>query len=63
MRPSRGVDPLTPAQIADWEARAYPALTRHRDIAASTPVDDELPENPEAHLDETCAALEHIPLA
>lgn len=56
MHRSRGTDPLTPAVIADWEARRYPLLGRQRQLAASTPVDDVLPEKPQDHLDELGAA-------
>lgn len=62
MHESRG-SALTPAEVAEWEARVYVPLARHRDVAAATVVDDELPEDPQDHLEETRAALEHIPTA
>lgn len=50
-----GVDPN---KIAEWEARTFAALRRHRD--ASTPVDDELPDDPLRDDDETKSALARI---
>lgn len=34
---------ITPQQLAEWETCAFSALRRHRDLAASTPIDDALP--------------------
>lgn len=45
-------------RLAEWEARAFTALRRHRD--ASTPVDDELPEEAWRDLDEMRSALDRI---
>lgn len=45
-------EPVTAEKLADWRARTFPALARQRAAAASTPIDDELPENPQNHLDE-----------
>lgn len=55
-RPSSGG--VDPAKLADWEARTFSALRRHRD--APTPIDDELPDDPLRDLDETKSALERI---
>lgn len=55
---SGGADP---AKLAEWEQRAFGALRRHRD--ATTPVDDELPDDPLADVDETRSALRRIPPA
>lgn len=60
MPSSRGHDPVTPADLSDWEQRAFPALRRIRDRARSTPVDDALPDEPWNHMAETRAALEHL---
>jgi len=57
-RSSGGADP---AKLAEWEARTFGALRRHRD--ATTPVDDELPDDPLADLEETRSALRRIPPA
>ena len=54
-RSSGGVDP---AKLADWEARTFSALRRRRD--ASTPVDDELPDDPLRDDAETKSALARI---
>jgi hypothetical protein len=47
-----------PAKLAEWEARAFTALRRHRD--AATIVDDELPDDPLADLEETRSALDRL---
>lgn len=52
---SKGADRT---KLAEWEAGAFSALRRHRD--ASTPVDDELPDDPLRDLDETRSALRRI---
>jgi len=54
-RSSGGADP---AKLAEWEARTFSALRRHRD--ASTPVDDELPDDPLRDDAETKSALDRI---
>ena len=56
MRESRGK--ADPAALAEWEARTFTALRRHRD--AATPIDDELPDDPLADLAETESALERL---
>ena len=59
---SRGNSPTGKAsreKLAEWEARAFPALRRQRD--AATPIDDELPDDPLADLDETRSALRRLP--
>ena len=43
------------ARLAEWETRTFAALRRHADLA--TVVDDMLPDDPLADLDETRAAL------
>lgn len=53
----------TPAKLADWEARAFGALRAQRARARSTPVDDELPEDPQQHEAETRSALRRLPPA
>ena len=45
-------------KLAEWEARTFGALRRHRDLV--TVVDDELPDDPLRDLDETRSALERI---
>lgn len=47
------------ARLAEWEARAFTALRRQRD--ATTPVDDELPDDVLADIDETRSALRRLP--
>lgn len=67
MRVSRGNErPSSPAgasreKLAEWEARTFTALRRHRD--ASTPVDDELPDDPWLNPEEMRSALSRIPPA
>lgn len=63
MRPSRGADPLTPDKVAEWEARKYSALRRHGVQAATSPVDDAFPEDPQDHRAAARSALEAIPPA
>lgn len=53
----------TRAGLSDWETSAFPALRRHRAAAASTPVDDDLPLDPLAHLEETRSTLARFPTA
>lgn len=54
-KPSTGADRES---LAAWEARTFSALRRQRD--ARTPIDDELPDDPLADLDETRSALARI---
>lgn len=54
-RPNR---PATTEALAEWETRTFSALRRRRD--ASTPVDDELPDDPLRDLAETKSALERM---
>jgi hypothetical protein len=66
MPPSRGDERPSSAgadrtKLAEWEARTFGALRRHRDLV--TIVDDELPDDPLADLDETRSALGRIPPA
>lgn len=42
-------------RLAEWQARAFPALRRHRDLV--TIVDDLLPDDPLRDLDETRRAI------
>jgi len=55
-RPSAGR--ADPDKLAEWERRAFSATRRHRD--AATTVDDELPDDPVADLDETRSALRRL---
>jgi len=48
-------------KLAEWEAGAFTVLRRQRD--ASTPIDDELPEDAWQDLDEMRSALSRIPHA
>lgn len=48
-------------RLAEWEQRTYPLFRRRAD--ASTPVDDELPEEGWRDLDELRSALSRIPSA
>lgn len=48
-------------RLAEWEAGAFTALRRHRD--ASTPFDDELPEDAWQDLEEMRSALGRLPSA
>lgn len=58
-RPSRpaGADPEV---LANWEAQAFDVNRRYRAGAASTPIDDALPDEPWNHPDELKAALARI---
>ena len=47
-----------PAKLAEWQAEKFTALRRHRDLV--TIVDDELPGDVLADLDETESALERL---
>lgn len=44
--------------LARWEANAYPALRAQRD--ATTPTDDELPEDPLDHREELRSAIQRL---
>ena len=48
-------------KLAEWESRTFGAFRRQRD--ASTPFDDELPDDPLADLEETRSALRRLPPA
>lgn len=48
-------------KLAEWEARTFGPLRRQRD--AATLIDDELPDDPLADLDETRSALRRLPPA
>lgn len=62
MAPSRGERPSTGKAsreaLAEWEARTFTALRRHRD--ATTPTDDELPDDPLRDLAATRSALDRL---
>lgn len=60
MPSSRGHEPVRPADLSAWEQATFPALRRIRDRAQSTPVDDELPDEPWNHLAEFRAAVKRI---
>lgn len=44
--------------LAEWQRGAFTKLRAHRD--AATPIDDELPDDPLADLDETRSALDRL---
>jgi len=46
-------------RLAEWETRAFTVLRRQAD--ASTPVDDELPDDPWLDLDELRSSLARLP--
>lgn len=60
MPPSRGNNPAGASRekLAEWETRAFQKLKEHRN--ATTPVDDELPDELLADLEETRSALERV---
>lgn len=61
MPPSRGERPYRrPSReaLAEWEAGRYEVLRRQRDLV--TIVDDELPDDPLADMDETRSALDRL---
>ena len=58
MPASRGNSKPDPTKLAEWEAGAFSELRRQRD--ATTPIDDELPDDPLADLAETRSALQRI---
>lgn len=47
-----------PVKLAEWQAEKFTAFRRHRDLV--TVVDDELPDEPLADLDETRSALDRL---
>jgi hypothetical protein len=37
---------VTPQRLPEWRSRAFSALRGHRELAASTPIDEALPDDP-----------------
>lgn len=52
---TRGHSTVTREALAEWEIRTFSAPRAQRD--ATTPFDNEIPENPLDHLDEFRSAL------
>lgn len=57
-RPNSAVGAASRVRLAEWQSRVFPVLRRYRD--AATPIDDVLPMDLLADLDETRRVLAEL---